>query len=376
MKYSKWYSSDIKTSALGFGCMRFSTNDGIVDKDKAISLVRKAYENGVNYFDTAYVYLDKQSEPVLGEAISIYPRSSYYLATKYSFWNLTDQKEIEKMIDIQLGNLKTDYIDFYLLHALNANRLEHMKKYHILDTVKKWKEQGKIKHIGFSFHDNYETFMEILNYYYDWEFCQIQFNYMDYDIQQGKKGYEELVKREIPIIVMEPLKGGKLCAFNPTIAQKFYDYNNDSLTKWALRWVMSQKGIMTFLSGMNEMSQLDENLEIASNFVPLSEEEEKIIKDVSDSLRKIEVVGCTSCKYCMPCPKGVNIPRNLKLLNDYEMYRSIGDVKWQYQMLKWDNAQASKCVNCKTCVSKCPQHILIPDYLVKVRELVDDCKQD
>ena len=373
MKYNKWYEKDINTSVLGFGCMRFATHDGKVDEDKAIKLVRKAYENGVNYFDTAYVYLGGQSEPVLGKAISIYPRESYYLATKYSFWDLTDPAEIDAMIDKQLANLQTDYIDFYLIHALGKDRFEHMKKYHILDHVKKWKEQGKIKHIGFSFHDGYDTFMEILNYF-DWEFCQIQFNYMDYEIQQGVKGYQELVNRHLPIIVMEPLKGGKLCGFNKNIANMFYEYSSDSLTTWALRWVANQKGVMTFLSGMNEVAQLDENLQIASNFVPLNEEEAALVKKVSDALRKVEVVGCTGCKYCMPCPKGVDIPRNLRLLNDYEMYQSLGDVKWVYSMIKNNNAEAARCVNCKACVAKCPQHIQIPDYLVKVRELVNDSK--
>ena len=371
MKYNKWYEKDINTSLLGFGCMRFSTINGKVDEDKAISLIRHAYEAGVNYFDTAYVYLDKQSEPTLGKAISIYPRESYYLATKFSFWNLTDQNEIESMIDKQLENLKTDYIDFYLLHALSKDRFEHAKKYHILDIVKKWQSLGKIKHIGFSFHDDYDTFMQILDYY-DWEFCQIQFNYMDYTIQQGPKGYLELVKRHIPIIVMEPLKGGKLCAFNKTIAKMFHDYSNDSLTKWALRWVASQKGVMTFLSGMNEEAQLEENLDIASNFIPLNEEESELVEKISVALRNVEAVGCTGCKYCMPCPKGVNIPRNLSLLNDYEMYQNLGSISWMYSMLKNNKSDASICVNCKACVSKCPQHIQIPDYLVKVRELVND----
>ena len=373
MKYNKWYNQNISTSALGFGCMRFASSNGKVDEEKAIKLVRKAYEAGVNYFDTAYVYLDGQSEPVLGQAISIYPRSSYYLATKYSFWNLTDEAEINAMIDKQLANLKTDYIDFYLIHAMSKSRFEHMKQYHILDIVKKWKEQGKIRHIGFSFHDGYDTFMEILNYY-DWEFCQIQFNYMDYPIQQGQAGYEELVKRQIPIIVMEPLKGGKLCNFNPEIAKMYCEYNNDSLTKWALRWVLSQKGVMTLLSGMNEENQLDENLDIVSNFVPLNEKENETVEKVSAALRKVEVVGCTGCKYCMPCPKGVNIPANLSILNDYEMYRSIGDAKWHYGMLKEHNASATSCVNCKTCMTKCPQHIAIPTFLDKVKELVNDRK--
>lgn len=372
MKYNQWYDTGIKTSMLGFGCMRFAYKDDKVDKELAIKLVRNAYENGVNYFDTAYVYLGGESEPILGEAISVFPRETYHLATKYSFWNLESQEEIESMIDKQLTNLKTDYIDFYLLHALNKDRFEYIKKHNLLDIVKKWKEQGKIRHIGFSFHDDQEKFFNILNYY-DWEFCQIQFNYMDYLSQQGQEGYNELVKRKIPIIVMEPLKGGKLCAFNPEIAKKYKEYSDDSLAKWAIRWVLSQKGVMTILSGMNEMSQLDENLDIVSNFAPLNEKEKSLVLEVSELLRKVEVVGCTGCKYCMPCPKGVDIPRNLRLLNDYEMYRSIGDVKWQYGFLKKNNADASVCVNCKACVSKCPQQINIPDYLKKVRELVNDC---
>ena len=371
MKYNKWYDQGIETSYLGFGCMRFAYKDGKVDEEKAISLVRKAYNAGVNYFDTAYVYLGGVSEPILGKAISVFPRDTYYLATKYSFWDLTDQAEIDAMIDKQLANLQTDHIDFYLLHALNKDRFEYVKKYHILETVIKWKEQGKIKHIGFSFHDSYDTFMEILNYYH-WEFCQIQFNYMDFDIQQGQKGYEELVARRIPIIVMEPLKGGKLCNFNKRIAQKYYDYSNDSLTKWALRWVLSKKGVMTLLSGMNEEEQLAENVKIVNGFSPLTAEEESLVNIVSQELRNVEAVGCTKCKYCMPCPRGVNIPRNLGLLNDYEMYQSLGDAKWQYKMLASNKADASLCVNCKACISKCPQHIQIPDYLKKVREMFDD----
>lgn len=374
MKYSNWYERGIETSKLGFGCMRFTTHDGIVDKEKAIELVRYAYLNGVTYFDTAYVYLGGQSEPTLGEALSIYPRSSFYLATKFSFWSVTTEGEMDKLINEQLANLKTDYIDFYLIHAMNKDRFEYMKKYHILDKVKQWKEEGKIRHIGFSFHDDYDTFINILNYY-DWEFCQIQFNYIDYTIQQGIKGYEELVKREIPIIVMEPLKGGLLTNYNPTIARSLTDYNNDSLTKWALRWVLSKKGVMTLLSGMNEMSQLEENLEITSNFVPLTEEEFGLVDEAAKKLNSVQVVGCTGCKYCMPCPKLVNIPGNLKLLNQYEMYRNKGNISYMYSLLERENASALNCVKCGACVKKCPQHINIPEFLERVREMVDECRK-
>lgn len=369
MKYSKWYDKDIETSKLGFGCMRFKSNNGIVDKDKAISLIRKAYNSGVNYFDTAYVYLGGQSEPTLGEALSIYPRESFYIATKFSCWQYTDEKDMEKKFNEQLRDLGTDYVDFYLIHSMNKDRFELVKKYHILEIIKKWQSQGKIKHIGFSFHDDYETFVKILDYN-DWDFCQIQFNYIDFNIQQGPKGYQELVDRKIPFIVMEPLKGGLLCNFNENIAKRLREYNSDSLTKWALRWVWSKPGVMTLLSGMNEEEQLDENLKIASEFEPMNEKELELIDSVAKDLNNVQVVGCTGCKYCMPCPKGVNIPRNLKLLNEYEMYRNKGSVEYHYSLLEEDNASAQECIKCGACMNKCPQHIAIPDFLEKVNELV------
>lgn len=370
MQYSKWYDKDIETSKLGFGCMRLKCDDnGKVDKDKAIKIIRKAYDAGVNYFDTAYVYLDGQSEPTLGEALHIYPRESYKIATKFSCWKFTEEADMEKKFNEQLRDLQTDYVDFYLLHAMNKDRLEKVKKYHILDIVKKWKEQGKIKHIGFSFHDSYETFMEILDYN-DWEFCQIQFNYMDFNIQQGEKGYNELVKRQIPIIVMEPLKGGLLCNFNDKIADKLLSRNEGSLTKWALRWVWSKPGVMTLLSGMNEEEQVTENLKHASEFKPLNDEEQELIKQVSVELNNVQAVGCTGCKYCMPCPKGVNIPGNLKLLNEYEMYKNMDSVSWHFEILEGDKTSALNCIKCGACKQKCPQHIDIPTYLEKVIDLV------
>lgn len=368
MKYNKWYDKNISTSMLGFGCMRFKTNKGIVDEEKAIELIEKAYNNGINYFDTAVPYLGGQSEVVLGKGLKKYKRDSFYIASKYSLWDLVDPNEIYHSIDKQLSSLQTSYIDFYLLHALNKERLEIVKERGILDIVKKWKEEGKIKHIGFSFHDNYEVFSEILNLY-DFEFCQIQFNYMDKSLQQGLKGYQDLVDRKIPIIVMEPLKGGKLASFNSEIAKIYHEYNNDSLVKWAFRWVSSQKGVMTVLSGMNEMKQLDENLEIYNNFEKLNEVEEKIVDKVSESLRNVEAVGCTGCEYCLPCPKGVNIPRNLRILNDYAMYENKDSVSYQYYLLNENKASADNCINCKVCLKKCPQHIDIPSFLNQVKEL-------
>lgn len=373
MEYRQWYERDIKTSLLGFGCMRFTTNEGIVDEEKAIRLLQYAYEHGVNYFDTARVYLNGQSEPTLGKALKNYRRESFYIATKFSQWNFKSLDEVEDLIDKQLADLQTDYIDFYLLHAMNKDRLNKAKEFDLLSLIKKWKEQGKIRNIGFSFHDQYQTFKSLLDMY-PWDFCQIQFNYMDKDIQQGMQGYNDLLERKIPIIVMEPLKGGRLSKFNEAVESKLKLKSKDSLTKWAFRWVASQKGVMTALSGMNELSQLEENIEIFNNFSPMTADELELIEYVGEELRKLEVIGCTKCQYCMPCPAGVNIPANFEIVNEHQMYKNDGHAKWVYGMLKQSKADATACVYCKKCVPKCPQNINIPERMIDVMELMNTMK--
>jgi predicted aldo/keto reductase-like oxidoreductase len=351
--------------------MRFKTVDGMVDELKAETLIDKAYQSGINYFDTAMVYLDGQSEPILGKAIKKYDRSTLYIATKFSIWDFKDISEVENLVDKQLENLQTDYIDFYLLHAMNKNRLKKLKEFGILELIKKWKSEGKIRHIGFSFHDDYQTFKEVLDIY-NWDFCQIQFNYMDKDIQQGLQGYKDLVDRKIPIIVMEPLKGGRLAHFNEKVENKLKEHNNDSMAKWAFRWVLSQKGVLTVLSGMNEMEQLVENIEIFSNFKAMSLNELEIIDKAAQTLNSLEVVGCTRCKYCMPCPAGVDIPGNFSIINEYSMYENKSNAQWSYNQLLLNKADASHCVSCRKCVSKCPQFIDIPNELIKVKEMMKE----
>lgn len=374
MEKRKWYGKDIYTSTLGFGCMRFKMKNGVVDYDLAESLIDYAYKNGVNYFDTAKVYLDGQSESVVGRALKKYPRDSYYIATKFSIWNFKSIEEVENMIDEQLRELQTDYIDFYLLHAMNKTRLQKVIDFNVLGLLEKWKAQGKIRNIGFSFHDDFDTFKKIFNLY-KWDFAQIQFNYIDKDIQQGMEGYQMLVDAQIPIMVMEPLKGGKLTKFNDEVENIYKSVNNDSMATWAFRWVLSQKGIFTVLSGMNEMSQLEENIRIFNGFIPLNEKENNTISIATKKLKELEVVGCTKCQYCMPCPFGVNIPQNFAIVNEYSMYKNANEFKWHLNNLRKNNADFSKCVKCKKCVSKCPQFINIPEDLLLVekveREITD-----
>lgn len=375
MKKRKWDKLGIETSLLGFGCMRLKTVNGEIDEEKGFELIDKAYKSGVNYFDTALPYTEGKNESFVGKALKKYPRESFFLATKFSMFCFKTKEEALKTLDKQLEALQTDYIDFYLVHALSKDKFEKFKEWNLLETLLKWKEEGKIKHIGFSFHDSYEVFQEILDYY-DWEFVQIQLNYMDIDSQQGIKGYYELEKRNIPVIIMEPVKGGKLASFNEKIAKDFKKYSDASLSSWALRWAGTLQGVKTILSGMNEMEQLDDNLKTFDKFVPLSTDEEKIVTGVREKLLKVNKVGCTGCKYCMPCPRGVNIPKIFRIYNDYAMYENKGATSWAYKELVGEKADISLCINCKLCQTKCPQGINPPEEFEIMLEELEFLKND
>ena len=370
MQYRKWYDKEIVTSTLGFGAMRLKVVDGEIDEAKGLALIDKAYQNGVNYFDTAVPYTDGKNETFVGKALKRYPRNSFYLATKLTIRLYKTKEELKKAIDKQLQNLQTDYIDFYLMHALNKNTFRTIKEWNIMEIVEGWKKEWKIRNIGFSFHDDYETFKEIVDYY-PWDFCQIQLNYMDDEIQQGIQGYHDLVKKEIPVVIMEPVKGGKLASFNEKVASKLKKYNPEaSLSSWAMRWVASLDGVKVILSGMNEMDQLEDNLNTFNNFKKLNEEEQKLIKEVKEDLKKITEVGCTNCEYCMPCTVGVNIPGNFRIFNDYAMYKAEGDSKWRYNDLISKKANASLCIECGKCVPQCPQGIDIPNELKRMLKVL------
>ena len=363
MEYRKWYDKEINTSLLGFGAMRLATIDGEIDKELGFKLFDEAYKNGVNYFDTAYPYTNKKNETFVGEALKRYPRGSFYLATKLSLFCFNTKEEAYASLDNQLKTLQTDYVDFYLMNALDKKKFELIKEWKIMDKMLEYKKQGKIRHIGFSFHDSYEVFKEILDYF-DWEFCQIQLNYMDQDIQQGLKGYYDLKERNIPVVIMEPVKGGKLANFNEKVAQHFKDYDETrSLASWALRWVGSLDGVKVILSGMNSMDQVKDNLETFNNFKPLNKEEMELVEKVRTELKKVTKVGCTACKYCLPCPQNVNIPALFSIYNDYTMYKNKDNSQWIYSGLKNSNSTGLNCVQCGLCETKCPQGIKIPEVI-------------
>lgn len=376
MEKRKWYDKNITTSLLGFGCMRFVMKNNKIDEPKAQELVDIAYDNGINYFDTAVPYLDGQSEEFLGRALKKYDRSKLYIATKLPVGNYKNKtsEDVEKAINEHLSKLQTSYIDFYLLHAMSKERLQIVKDLGIIDIVRRWKDEGKIKNFGFSFHDDYDTFKEILDLY-DWDFCQIQFNYIDKDIQQGMQGYYDLVNKKIPIVIMEPLKGGRLVNFNEKVEEIFREYNDDPIVKWAFKWVASHEGVMTILSGMNEKEQLIENIDIFSNMEPMTKPEFDLVDEVASQLLELEVVGCTKCQYCMPCPYGVNIPGNFTVINEHEMYKNANSANWSYKQLENQDSSSTVCIGCEECIPKCPQFIDIPRELIKVSQLMEEIRK-
>lgn len=323
MEKRKFDKLGIETSLLGFGCMRFPTQeDGKIDEVQAEKMLDEAMAKGVTYYDTAFPYHNGDSEPFVGRVLNKYDRSSYVLATKLPVWMVETREDAEKIFEDQLKRLDKEYVDFYLLHALDKERFEKVKKLGLIEMCEKFREEGKIRYIGFSFHDDYEVFEEIINYY-NWDFCQIQYNYMDTEIQAGDKGYRLAEEKGIPMVIMEPVRGGLLAGFSDDIENMFRQVRPDqSVASWALRWVASHPNVKVVLSGMSTPQQVEDNLKTFGDFEPLSEKEEETVKRVVDTLNGRVQNGCTGCRYCMPCPSGVDIPGSFRFWNVYHIFKT------------------------------------------------------
>lgn len=373
MQYRKFGKTGVDISLLGYGCMRFpidEKNDGKIDEEKATEQIRYAIDNGVNYIDTAYPYHGGESELVVGRALKDGYRQKIQLATKLPSWLIKTREDMDKYLNEQLDKLQTDHIDFYLLHALSKDKWQTYKENGVFDFIDKAKESGKIKHIGFSFHDDLDVFKQIIDEYDGWEFCQIQFNYMDEYFQAGIEGLNYAADREIPVIVMEPLRGGSLAKNIPEDIEKVWEKADKKRTpaQWAFRFVFDNPNVKIVLSGMNSIQQIEENIKTAEEGLPnsLSEKEKGLINEVKEMYKSKIRVDCTKCQYCMPCPVGVNIPYNFELLNNVTMYDDLVASKGRYLYLMQPENRAEACVECGKCETVCPQNISIREMLKEV----------
>ncbi len=363
-------------SLLGFGCMRWTRKGGRIDIEKAEKEVLKAVESGVNYFDTAYVYTG--NEAALGEILKRNPglREKINIATKLPHYLIKSKAGMEKMFQEELRRLGTDYIDYYLMHMLtDTDTWKNLCDMGVLDWILEKKRSGKIRNIGFSYHGHTEVFCNLIDVY-DWDFCQIQYNYMDEHSQAGRKGLQYAAKKGIPVIIMEPLRGGRLVSMLPNEAKKIFSSAAPERTpaEWAFRWLYNQPEVTCVLSGMNSLAMVEENVRIASDTEPgsMTDEEMQVFEQVKEAINGKIRVNCTGCGYCMPCPKGVDIPGTFRCLN--EIYtESRGGARREYLMttaFRKNKSAASQCVKCGKCEKHCPQAIEIRKELsAAVKEL-------
>ena len=356
-------------SRLGYGGMRFPKNGDEVDVDAAVQLLRKAYEMGINYFDTAMVYHKGESEKIFGKAFEPYPRDSYLIADKMSIWLCSDEEDMKARFYNQLKTLKTDYIDFYLVHSLNRNHYKKVKDLHCVEFLQQMKQEGKIKHLGFSFHDTYQVFTQILQDY-TWDFVQIQLNYLDWHNQGAEQLYRELERRNLPVMVMEPVRGGYLATIDSERAKPFLELEPQrSIASWAIRWVESLPQVAVVLSGMSDLQQLEDNVATMTHFEPMNEQELAAIDRVVEEIRKVNEIPCTGCRYCMDCPMGVDIPEIFSIYSQYKIFGKEKAFVQDYEEVVEHGNGAEHCVRCMACTTKCPQMIAIPDKLEMIAKL-------
>lgn len=365
MQTRTWDTLPVETSLLGLGCMRLPVIEGeVIDETAAKAMVDRAMAAGITYYDTAYPYHEGASEPFIGKALDDYDRSSYYLATKLPCWKVEKREDVRAIFEEQLTRLHKDYVDFYLLHALSKERWQQMVDLGVIEECEALQAEGKIRFFGFSFHDEYEVFEQILTYR-KWDFCQIQYNYMDTDEQAGDRGYALAEKLGVPLVVMEPVKGGSLANLPDEVTEPFRAARPQaSNASWALRWVASKPQVKVILSGMSNAEQLEDNLRTFTEFEPLTDAEQQTVADVKARIVARLQNGCTGCRYCMPCPFGVDIPRNFLTWNVYHMYGNAGSAAWHWNNL--GDAQATACQQCGKCETLCPQHLSIREDLKRV----------
>jgi uncharacterized protein len=381
MKYRKFGKLDWQVSALGFGAMRLPTTDGNqanINEPEAIRMIRYALDHGVNYIDSAYLYHMGNSERRLGKALKDGYRAKTRIATKIPPNMVNTAADFDKILNEQLGKLQTDKIDFYLLHGLNAESWPKMRDLKIIPWAEKMIKAGRIGHLGFSFHDKFEVLKEIIDYYDNWTFCQVQYNFMDIENQAGRRGVEYAAGKGLGVVVMEPIRGGLLAKEPPESIKKLWQAapRKWSRAEWALQWIWNQPEVSVVLSGMSTMEQVEENVVSAGRSGPgtLHEPDLALIDTIRKAYQGLCPIPCTACGYCQPCPNGVLIPDIFRLYNEAVMYgdMTVGKMRYASPFGIKPEHRADQCIECGTCEQQCPQKITIIDWLKKVHEALKD----
>ena len=379
MQYRSVPKTGDQLSILGYGCMRLPTRRGTIDRKTASRQIYEAIDRGVNYLDTAVPYHNGKSEPFLGDILSTGGyRDKVRIATKLPHWSVSSSADMEKTLDKQLKNLKTDCIDYYLIHNLNGASWGAAKQKGVTAFLDSALKSGKIANAGFSYHGGAQDFITVVDDY-DWTFCQIQYNILDTQNQAGKKGLKYAAEKDLAVMIMEPLRGGNLAKMPPAAVKKIWQQADTrrSPAEWALRWVWNHPEVTVVLSGMNNDQHIRENLVMADTALPeaFSKTERAMVREVRKTFLELMKVGCTGCQYCMPCPEGVNIPGCFEQFNSRHVFQDrsarLFYLAMQGGVLNGQPALASQCVHCGACLEKCPQNIMIPDHLAEVADKME-----
>ena len=365
---------DLSVPLLGFGCMRLPMRGEEVDMNELEKMVEYAMQHGANYFDTAYMYVDGKSEIAMGKVLSNYKREDIILADKSPAMYMKSKDDVKRIFEEQLKKCKTDYFDFYMVHNINKNTIDNYRNFEMFNQLNEFKKQGLVKYVGFSFHGTPEMLREVAPEH-PWDFAQLQINYLDWDVVKAHEQYDIVQAQKIPVTVMEPLRGGGLVNLSEKAAAKLKElYPDTTPAAFGLRWAASRSNVITVLSGMSNLKQMQENIQTFVNYKDMTEAEIKAADEIAKIIQSQGEINCTACKYCTEvCPRGINIPAAFALYNQYKVTNNKGIFSMYYSTLG-ESEKPDKCIKCGLCNKNCPQSLDIPNLLAKVEKTYSDIK--
>ena len=363
---------------IALGCMRLPMRDGKIDMVELDKMVEYAMAHGANYFDTAYMYVDGKSENAIGEVLKKYPRESFILTDKNPAYLVNSPSDVHKLFNEQLKKCQVEYFDNYMVHNINKNTIRNYRDNDMYGELLKLKNEGKIKHLGFSFHGDPKMLREVISEH-KWDFCQLQLNYLDWEVVNADELYQIADEAGVPVIVMEPLRGGVLCNLPEKAANHLKEKcPNDTQASFGLRWIAGKERVFTILSGMSNLQQLKENVDTFVNYREITPEEEKVGQELAHIIQSGGAISCTACRYCMEvCPRGINIPAIFGLYNMYKGSTAANAAfmfVYNYNALK-EEQRADKCIECRLCIKNCPQDLQIPKLLKEVDKTVKEVEK-